>query len=96
MYDLDEYIGLPKSHRASFRRYLQERLISRVRPGTVHLIEGNAPDAEGECARPGTLVAKDGIDVAFLGIGENAYLIFKDPPVDFENDDLFTVVELSD
>lgn len=96
MYHLDEYIGLPESHRASFRRYLQDRLISRVRPGTVHLIDGNAPDPEGECVRLSTLLAKDGVDVAFVGIGENAHLAFNDPPADFENDDLFTVVELSD
>ena len=33
MFHLDEYIGLSEDHPASFRRYLQERLISKVHPG---------------------------------------------------------------
>ncbi|MEA3366422.1 MAG: glucosamine-6-phosphate deaminase [Candidatus Hydrogenedentes bacterium] len=96
MYHLDEYVGLPESHRASFRRYLKERLLDRVAPGTVHFIDGNAADVEAECARLGGLLAQDGIDVAFVGIGENGHLAFNDPPADFENPDLFTVVELTE
>ena len=30
MFHLDEYIGLPITHPASFRKYLQERFISKV------------------------------------------------------------------
>jgi glucosamine-6-phosphate deaminase len=43
-YHLDEYVGLPESHSASFRRYLRERLLNVVHPGHVHLIDGTAPD----------------------------------------------------
>jgi len=96
MFHLDEYIGLPESHPASFRRYLKERLVSLVHPGTVHFIDGNAPDPSRECARLDRLMAADGVDVAFVGMGENAHLGFNDPPADFENDALFVVVELSD
>ncbi|MFO7976424.1 MAG: glucosamine-6-phosphate deaminase [Candidatus Hydrogenedentota bacterium] len=95
MYHLDEYVGLPESHPASFRRYLKERLIDRVAPGTVHLIDGNAEDAEAECGRLGAMLEEDGIDVAFVGIGEKGHLAFNDPPADFENRDLFTVVDLT-
>mgnify|MGYP001064197854 CR=1 FL=1 len=38
LFHLDEYVGLPDVHPASFRRYLRERLISRVQPGVVHQI----------------------------------------------------------
>jgi glucosamine-6-phosphate deaminase len=96
MYHLDEYVGLPESHPASFRRYLRERLVNVVHPGSVHLIDGNAPDPWSECARLEQLVPTDGIDVAFVGIGENAHLAFNDPPADFANSALFTVVELSE
>ena len=37
MFHLDEYIGLPETHPASFRRYLKERFIDKVHPGTVCL-----------------------------------------------------------
>jgi glucosamine-6-phosphate deaminase len=94
MYHLDEYVGLPESHPASFRGYLRERLLNIVHPGIAHLIDGNAPDAWKECARLEQLVPTDGIDVAFVGIGENAHLAFNDPPADFANDAVFTVVAL--
>src|SRR5690606_27286009 len=30
MFHLDEYIGLPVTHKASFRKYLQERFLDKV------------------------------------------------------------------
>jgi glucosamine-6-phosphate deaminase len=96
MFHLDEYIGLPETHPASFRLYLNERLISRVHPGTVHLIEGNAPDPRAECQRLNRLIAAHEIDVAFVGIGENGHLAFNDPPADFEVEDPYIIVELDE
>lgn len=96
MFHLDEYIGLPRGHPAGFRRYLRERLIDVVHPGTVHLIDGNARDPSAECARLGRLLDETGIDVAFVGLGENAHLGFNDPPADFDTEEWFTVVHLSD
>lgn len=94
MFHLDEYIGLPESHPASFRRYLRERLIERVHPGTVHLIMGDAPDPQAECRRLNALISQHEIDVAFVGIGENGHLAFNDPPADFTVDDPYIIVDL--
>jgi glucosamine-6-phosphate deaminase len=96
MFHLDEYIGIPADHPASFRRYLQERLIDRVQPGTVYLIEGDAPDPGAECQRLNRLIAQYDIDVAFVGIGENGHLAFNDPPADFEENDPYIIVDLDD
>jgi glucosamine-6-phosphate deaminase len=96
MYHLDEYIGMADAHPASFRRYLNERLISRVHPGTVHLIQGDAPDPQAECARLNRLIADQPVDVAFVGIGENGHLAFNDPPADFDVEDPFIIVELDE
>src|SRR5947208_16085753 len=35
-FHLDEYVGLPETHPASFRRYLKERIIERAQPGAFH------------------------------------------------------------
>ncbi len=94
MFHLDEYIGLPADHPASFRRYLKERLIDKVHPGTVHLIQGDAPDPLAECQRLNQLISQYEIDVSFVGIGENGHLAFNDPPADFEVTDPFIIVEL--
>ncbi len=96
MFHLDEYIGLPESSRASFRKYLKERFLARVRPlKEVYLIDGEA-DAAAECARLGELIGQRLIDVALVGIGENGHLGFNDPPADFETAAAFIVVELDE
>lgn len=96
MFHLDEYIGLPADHPASFRRYLRERLTSQVPIGTAHFIEGDAPDIEKELDRLNRLLAVTPIDVAFVGIGENGHLAFNDPPADFEADTPYLIVSLDE
>lgn len=94
MFHLDEYIGLPISHPASFRKYLKERFLSNVpRLKATHLINGET-DPKGECARLGDLISKHPIDVALVGIGENGHLAFNDPPADFETEEPYIVVSL--
>jgi glucosamine-6-phosphate deaminase len=96
MYHLDEYIGLPEDHPASFRRYLRERLIDRVHPGKAHLIRGDAEDPYAECRRLNKLLSEEKVDVAFVGIGENGHLAFNDPPADFDTEESYIVVELDE
>lgn len=94
-FHLDEYIGLPMTHPASFRRYLKERLVDRVPLGAFHYIDAET-DPEGECRRVGELLAAAPIDVALVGVGENGHLAFNDPPADFETENPYLVVELDD
>lgn len=96
MFHLDEYILLPVTHPASFRKYLQERFLSRVpKLKNVWLINGET-DAQEECKRLGDLIQKSSIDVALIGIGENGHLAFNDPPADFETEEPYIIVELND
>lgn len=93
-FHLDEYVGLPESHPASFRRYLKERIVSRVNPRSFHLINGEADDVHEECRRVGRLITQQTVDVAFVGIGENGHLAFNDPPADFVCEEPYLVVNL--
>jgi glucosamine-6-phosphate deaminase len=95
-FHLDEYIGLPASHPASFRRYLKERFVDRVPLAQFHYVNGDAPDSQAECQRLGALIAPQTIDVAFIGIGENGHLAFNDPPADFDTEAPYLVVELDE
>jgi len=95
-FHLDEYVGLPDTHPASFRRYLRERIVERVHPGEFHFIQGDAADAQAECRRVGELLTRQTIDVAFVGIGENGHLAFNDPPADFETEEPYLVVRLDE
>ena len=96
MFHLDEYIDLPETSGASFRKYLKERFIQKV-PSlkAAYLISGETGPAE-ECMRLGEQIEKNPIDVALIGIGENGHLAFNDPPADFDTDKPFIIVELDD
>src|SRR5947209_2766842 len=95
MFHLDEYIGLPADHPASFRRYLLDRLIRPAGVGRFHLIDGEGEPTE-VCRQLGRELAAAPIDVAFVGIGENGHLAFNDPPADFETDLPYLVVGLDE
>ncbi len=96
-FHLDEYLDLPETHAASFRRYLKSRFVDQVEDlGDFVFIEGDAADTEAEIARVSDRIAAHDIDVAFVGIGENGHLAFNDPPADFDTTDPYIVVELDD
>jgi glucosamine-6-phosphate deaminase len=95
MFHLDEYIGIPPEHPASFRRYLREQLIDKVPMGTAHLLEVDADPIEGSRLTGQALQASP-VDVAFVGIGENAHLAFNDPPADFDVTTPYIIVTLDE
>lgn len=94
MFHLDEYIGLPVTHKASFRKYLKERFINKVSPlKATYLINGeNNP--QDECGRLSKLITSFSIDAALVGIGENGHLAFNDPPADFRTEASYLIANL--
>lgn len=94
-FHLDEYVGLPITHPASFRQYLWKRFVSRLPLplADFHYLNGEG-DAAAECRRVGKLIQAAPIDLAFVGIGENGHLAFNDPPADFKAKAPYLVVTL--
>jgi glucosamine-6-phosphate deaminase len=95
MFHLDEYVGLPETHPASFRKYLRERLIQKTGITRYHLLNGDS-DLTEVIQQVGKELCSAPIDVAFVGIGENGHLAFNDPPADFEKDEPYLIVELDE
>ena len=97
VFHLDEYVGMPVTHGASFRKYLWERFHSKL-PLPVrafHYLDGEYdPGAEAE--RVGAIIKDHPIDVCFAGIGENAHLAFNDPPADFDTEKPYLMVDLDE
>ena len=94
-FHLDEYVGMPITHPASFRKYLWERFISKLPMPMAAFHYVNAEkNPEAECDRLGKLIAKHPIDVAFIGIGENGHIAFNDPPADFRTNKPYLIVDL--
>ena len=95
-FHLDEYIGLPITHPASFRKILLEQLMRKAGIVNYHLLDGDAPDPDEVVRRVGKQLASSPVDVAFLGIGENGHIAFNDPPADFATEDPYILVELDE
>ena len=86
VFHLDEYRGISDAHPASFRKYLNERILNEVNPKKVYLINGDADDIEGAMNAYSEALEKHPIDIACIGIGENGHVAFNDPPVANFND----------
>ena len=95
LFHLDEYIGMPPSHPASFRRYLHERLIDKTGITNIHLLDGEG-DPEEVRRSVGRTLSREPVDVMFAGIGENTHLAFNDPPADFDTTDPYIIVKLDE
>ncbi|HTM38388.1 MAG TPA: 6-phosphogluconolactonase [Terriglobales bacterium] len=95
MFHLDEYLGIPETHPASFRKYLRERLIQKTGIVRYHLLDGTREPRE-MIADVTTEIRKAPIDLAFVGVGENGHLAFNDPPADFDSEEAYIVVELDE
>ena len=93
MFHLDEYVNLPETHVASFRKYLKERFVEKVAPlKAVHFVDGTE---EGIAALTEE-IRKLPIDIGLIGIGENGHIAFNDPPADFKTKEAYIIVNLDD
>lgn len=95
MFHLDEYVGLPETHPASFRKYLRERLIEKTGITKYHFLDGNG-DVDQALRRTSEALISAPIDIAFVGIGENGHLAFNDPPADFRTEEPYLLVTLDE
>jgi len=101
LFHLDEYVGLPATHPASFRKYILERIILKTGIGLktgitrYHLLDGEG-DPQEIAKKVGRELMSRPADLAFVGIGENGHLAFNDPPADFASEEPYLVVQLDE
>lgn len=95
MFHLDEYVGLPITHIASFRKYLQERFVSRVPIQEAVFVNGEG-DVRANIAAITQRLREKPVDVGVIGIGENGHIAFNDPPADFDTRESYIVVNLDE
>ena len=95
MFHLDEYVGLPITHIASFRKYLTERFVNRVPLKEAVFVKGEG-DVAANIDYISKRVKEAPIDVGVIGIGENGHIAFNDPPADFDTEAAYKVVTLDE
>ena len=95
IFHLDEYITLPLTHKASFRKYLRERFIDHINCRKFYSI-----DTEGDLTELISYLTSEissrQVDVGLIGIGENSHIAFNDPPADFDTNEAYIVVKLDE
>jgi glucosamine-6-phosphate deaminase len=95
VFHLDEYIGLPISHKASFRKYLLDRFISHVKIKHFYSV-----DVEGDIGKNILELTRNlrekPVDIGLIGIGVNGHIAFNDPPADFNSREAYFIVNLDD
>ena len=85
-FNLDEYLGLPPDHPASYHVYMKENFYGLIDagPAQVHVPRGDAADPEAECLRYEAAIREaGGIDLCVLGIGRNGHIGFNEPGAPF-------------
>ena len=92
MFHLDEYVNLPETHIASFRKYLKERFISKLNLKGAYLVDGDLSHIPALTEK----LREKVVDVGLIGIGENAHIAFNDPPADFDTQEAYILVNLND
>jgi glucosamine-6-phosphate deaminase len=87
-FNLDEYLGLPPDHPASYHVYMQENFYGLVDadPARIHVPDGSAPDPQAECERYEAAIREaGGVDLCVLGIGRNGHIGFNEPGAPFDS-----------
>jgi glucosamine-6-phosphate deaminase len=81
-FNLDEFIGLDRSHPGSYRQFMQTHLFARagITEDRIQFLNGAALDLARECDRYEQAIADaGGIDIQILGIGTNGHIGFNEP-----------------
>lgn len=95
VFHLDEYIGLPITHGASFRKYLYERFINHIKVKKFHSVDTEG-DIDEKISLLTTEIRRAPVDVGLIGIGVNGHIAFNDPPADFSTREAYIIVNLDD
>lgn len=81
-FNLDEFLGLPAGHPASYRTFMETHLFRHVNlaPRRIHFLDGSSGDPSAECVRYEAAIRRaGGIDLQLLGIGANGHIGFNEP-----------------
>ncbi|GHV27834.1 glucosamine-6-phosphate deaminase [Clostridia bacterium] len=81
-FNLDEYVGLQKSHPQSYHTFMWDNLFTPLgfKPGQARLPDGMAADLLAECEAYEREIEQAGcVDLQLLGIGHDGHIGFNEP-----------------
>ena len=81
-FNMDEYVGLPEDHPESYHAFMRRHFFDHIdiEPRNIHILNGNTPDLEAECAAyEKRILEAGGIDLFLGGIGPDGHVAFNEP-----------------
>ena len=81
-FNMDEYVGIPQDHPESYHTFMWKNFFNHIdiKKENVHILNGNAPDLEAECAAYEAAIKQaGGIDLFLGGIGPDGHIAFNEP-----------------
>lgn len=81
-FNMDEYVGLPQDHAQSYYTFMWTTFFSHIDIDrkSVHILNGNAPDLDAECAAyEAKMKAFGGITLFVGGVGADGHIAFNEP-----------------
>lgn len=81
-FNMDEYVALDVNHPESYHSFMWNNFFSHIdiKKENVHILNGNAPDLEAECAAYEECIKSfGGIDLFLGGIGPDGHIAFNEP-----------------
>ena len=81
-FNLDEYVGLPPGHPASYHTFMRDNFFAHVNldPSGIHIPDGLASDVPAFCRSYEEAIRNaGGIDLQMLGIGTDGHIGFNEP-----------------
>ena len=85
-FNLDEYVGIPYEHPASYHSYMYRHFFRHVniRHNNIYIPDGKAPNISKYCQKYEKAIKKSGgIDLQMLGIGTDGHIAFNEPVSSF-------------
>lgn len=79
---MDEYVGLPQDHPESYHTFMFREFFAHIDipPTQINILDGNAPDLNGECDSYEDRIRKaGGVELFLGGIGEDGHIAFNEP-----------------
>lgn len=86
-FNLDEYDGLGKDDKNSFRHYMDKKLFEKIdiREENIFFLDGKSKNVNKTCKEYDKLLNKNRRDLQILGIGRNGHIGFNEPGSNFKS-----------
>lgn len=86
-FNLDEYVGIEKTHPRSFATAMHDYLFSKINidQDNIHALDGKALVMEEECKRYEKEISDHPIAIQILGIGMDGHIAYNEPGSSFES-----------